>query len=174
MSVQRTIVGTLAVPLLLAALTSCGGGDDSVADPPVSSAPTSSPTESPQRESPEHFVRRWAREDVRMQNTGATSAFRSLTNHCGGCAAVADRVDAIYKAGGHVETEGWTLRHIGETDRRGQKRTIEITVDSAPTTYVEAKGDDPKHLNGGRERFQVQIEPSGNSWVVTAFVQVGA
>ncbi len=59
------LAGALAAPLLLSAC----GGDDSVADPPVSSAPTSSPTGTPHRESPEHFIRRWAAERA-MQNTG--------------------------------------------------------------------------------------------------------
>ena len=58
MSVRRKLAGTLVVPLLI--LSACGGGDDSVADPPISSAPTSSATGTPQRESAEHFIRRWA------------------------------------------------------------------------------------------------------------------
>ena len=68
--------------LVVLLLAGCGGGDDdSVADPPVAPA-TSSPTASPQRESPEHFIRRWAAEDTRMQNTGETANFRDMSHGC--------------------------------------------------------------------------------------------
>ncbi len=62
MSVRRELAGTLVVPLLI--LSACGGGDDSIADPPISSAPTSSATGTPQRESAEHFIRRWTKEEA--------------------------------------------------------------------------------------------------------------
>ena len=57
----------LMAPALLA-LAACSGDDTSIADPPISSAPTSS-TPPQQRETPEHFIRRWAEEEKRMENT---------------------------------------------------------------------------------------------------------
>jgi hypothetical protein len=171
MSVRRLATGILAVPLLLSA---CGGGDDSVADPPISSAPTSSATGTPPRESAEHFIRRWAAENTRMQNSGDSSAFRGMSSGCNGCDAVADRVDSIYGAGGEVHTDGWTRIRITESARVGRSHTIELLVESSPTTYTLAKGAAPKHLDGGREHFQVQVQPKAKSWTVTQFVQVGS
>jgi hypothetical protein len=173
MGVRRTLAGALAAPLLL--LAACGGDDTSVADPPISPGSTSSsPGVPPQRESPEHFIRRWVKQDTRMQNTGETTAFRAMSSGCSGCTAVADRVDSIYAAGGSVKTEGWSLKRQYESVRHGKTRTIELVVDSAPTTYTPSQGASPKHLDGGREHFQVHLKPTAASWVVTQFVQIGA
>jgi hypothetical protein len=167
-----TLVGALTAPLFI--LAACGGGDDSVADPPVSPSATSSSTDTPQRETPEAFIRRWANEDTRMQNTGDTSGFRSMSNKCGGCESVADRVDEIYKAGGKVHTAGWSLLRSYESARTGKLHTIEVIVDSAPTVYTPSLGAPTKHLLGGREHFQVQLVPHSHSWLVRQFVQVSS
>jgi hypothetical protein len=173
MGVRRTLAAALAAPLLL--LAACGGTDTSIADPPISpDATTSSPTGQPHRESPEHFIRRWVAEDTRMQNTGDTSAFRSMSQNCLGCVSVARRVEGIYGAGGFVKTDGWSLMRQTQSAHHGQKRTIELLVDSAPTTYVSSKGASPQHLKGGHEHFQVEIVPTSNSWAVTQFVQVAS
>jgi hypothetical protein len=165
----------LVLPVLLVLLAACGGGGDSVADPPVSpSSTSSSPTVPPKHESPQAFIRRWAAEDTRMQNSGETSTFRSLSRGCSGCKAVADRVDAIYAAGGNVRTRGWAIVRDYQSAQHGQSRTVELIVDSAPTAYVPSQGASVKHLQGGREHFQVLIAPASGSWVVTRFVQVEA
>ena len=169
MGIPRFLTGILAAPLLLSA---CGGGSDSVADPPVSPSSTSSSTATPQRESARDFVRHWVEEDTRMQNSGDTTAFRAMSMGCRGCDAVADRVDSIYDAGGSVHTEGWSLLRVHESTRSGGTRTFELIVNSAPTTYTPAKGATPKHLAGGREHFQIQVMPANGSWTVGQFVQV--
>src|SRR3954464_4956697 len=126
---RRILVGTLAVPLLL--LSACGG-NDSVADPPVSSATASSdPTGPPQRETAEHFIRRWAAEDTRIQKTGETSKFRTMSDGCKGCLELADLVDRIYRGGGYIHTKGWQVRRIAVAGRR----TFDLFVFSAATTY---------------------------------------
>jgi len=175
MGVRRSVTGILAGTLgcLALLLSACGGGDDSVADPPVSPA-TSSPTESAQHESVEQFIRRWAAEDAQMQNTGDTSDFRTMSRGCDGCDAVADRVDSIYEAGGSVHTGGWTVLRLTQSVQNGKTRTIELLVDSAPTTYTPSKGAAPNHLEGGREHFQIEVRPTGNSWVVVEFVEIGS
>jgi hypothetical protein len=171
MGVRRILAGACTAPLLWAA-TACGGGDTSVADPPISPHSSSSPTDAPHRESPEHFIRRWAAADTSMQNSGDTSRFRSMSNACSGCQAVADRVDDIYAAGGNVHTRGWSIVRTYQSARDGRSRTIELIVDSAPTTYRPSSGAALKRLDGGREHFQLLIRPSSGSWVVTRFVQV--
>lgn len=170
MVVRRSLAGALAAPLLL--LAACGGGADSIADPPISSAPTSSPTKPPKQESIESFIRRWVNEDTRMQNTGNTAEFRSMSKGCDGCDAVADRIEAIYKAGGRVRTDGWSLLRSYQSAHHGKTRTIELLVDSAPTAYTPSAGASLRHLQGGREHFQVRLIPTAHSWLVTQFVQV--
>jgi hypothetical protein len=171
MVVRRILACAFTAPLLL--VSACSGGNTSVADPPVSPRPSSSsPTGSPHRESPEHFIRRWAAEDATMQNSGNTSTFRSLAIGCSGCEAVADRIDDIYGAGGNVQTHGWSIVRAYQSARHGKSRTVELIVDSAPTRYRPSSEASTKYLEGGREHFQVVIAPRSWSWVVSRFVQV--
>src|SRR3954463_3747301 len=106
MAVRRVL---LAAPLLLAVLVAvlagCGGGDDSVADPPISSAPTSSPT-TQERETPEQFIRRWANAEKAMENTGDTAEYLALSHGCKACRQLADKVHDYYAAGGFVHWGG--------------------------------------------------------------------
>ncbi|MFZ2013727.1 MAG: hypothetical protein WAV00_07900, partial [Nocardioides sp.] len=120
MAVRRILAAVLTAPLLT--LTACGGGGGSIADPPISSAPSSSPT-TQQRETPEHFIRRWAAENTRMQDTGHSSKFRSLSVGCRGCTRLADRVDAIYTAGGFIRTGGWQIRSVKVTRQSASHST---------------------------------------------------
>jgi hypothetical protein len=167
MSVRRTTAGLVLAPVLLV-LSACGGGDDSVADPPVSSAPTSSPTASTGHESPEHFIRRWAAEDARIQQTGDTARFRAMSHGCKGCAKLADLVDRIYEAGGYIHTRGWQVRSISKQGRN----TYALRVFTSSTTYTKSEGGKPRHLPSGPAEFQLQLQWTTQAWRVTSLVQV--
>jgi hypothetical protein len=169
MAVRRIAAGTLAVLALPALLAGCGG-DSSVADPPVASSP-SSPTSSapPAHETAEHFIRRWVAEDTRIQQTGDTAQFRTMSDGCKGCVRLANLVDRIYKAGGFVHTRGWTIRAISPIG----DHAFDLRVYSAPTTYTMSKGGPARHLPSGPARFQLRLEPAGGGWHVSYLVQVG-
>jgi hypothetical protein len=172
MRVRRNLAALLAVvlagPLLLSA---CGGGGSSVADPPVSSPPSTPPTsEPPARETPQHFIRRWAREDTAIQRTGNTALFRDMSAGCRGCIQLADLVDKIYSAGGFIHTKGWQVRRISIT----KHGSADLFVFSPPTTYSESAGGVLHHLQAGNAHFQLHIEPNGDSWTVSSLVQVAS
>ena len=217
MGVRRSVTGILAGTLGCFALllSACGGGDDSVADPPVSPA-TSSPTESAQHESAEQFIRRFVSVSNKMEAHGGTSDYLALTIGCKPCESLATQIREARHAGGFYRSKGWSLREIqpevhggrGTVDvsvssapttyrtaahapvqhytggwtvlrltqsvQNGKTRTIELLVDSAPTTYTPSKGAAPNHLKGGREHFQIEVRPTGNSWVVVEFVEIGS
>jgi hypothetical protein len=172
MGVRRSLAGIPAgilgcsVALVLGA---CGGGDGSVADPPVSST-TSSPTESSQHESAEHFIRRWAAEDTRIQQTGDTSTFREMSRGCKGCLRLANLVDRIYEAGGFIHTQGWRVRVISHEGMN----TYLLKVLASPTTYSESKEGAVHHLPSGPAQFQLQLTSDDPSWRVTSLVQVAS
>jgi hypothetical protein len=166
MGIPRFLTGILAAPLLLSA---CGGGDDPVADPPVSPSSTSASTHPP-RETPEAFIRRWAAEDTRIQRTGNTHQFREMSQGCRGCTKLANLVDRIYAHGGYIDTNGWRINKIASS-RSG---LFDLYVFVAPTTYAESKSDPKRHLPGGPAHFQLRIKRSGQSWSVASLVQVAA
>src|SRR4051794_18430239 len=173
MSVRRTTAGLVLAPVLLV-LSACGGGDDSVADPPVSSPPTSSPTASPGHERPEHFIRRWAEEDVRMQQSGKSSDFRALAHGCSGCNALADRVDSIYAAGGFIRTKGWEIKSVQVVSRDSDRCQVDLRVSAYPTTYRERADGPEKTLLGGPATYQLGLTKAKDAWVVTSLARLAS
>jgi hypothetical protein len=170
---SRTFAGALACALTgpLLVLSASGGGDDSVADPPISSSPSSSsPTSAPHRETPEHFIRRWAAEDTRIQQTGDTRQFRAMSQGCSGCIKLANLVDRIYSHGGYIRTKGWHIRRIASVG----SGSFDLYVLAKATTYTESANGPPHHLPAGPARFRLALRPKGVSWAVTSLVQVAA
>lgn len=169
MLVRITLATVLSAPALL--LTACGGGTSSVADPPVSSVTSATPNP-PKRETPEHFIRRWAAESTRMQETGETAEFRSMSRGCVDCLTLAHRIEGIYKSGGYVRTKGWVVLSI-EVRPKAQNRLVTLRVRSRPTRY-RASADAPEaSYPGGPETYRVMLVPAGlQSWLVTSLGRI--
>ena len=150
-------------------LPACSDDSSSSADPPSptpsSSEPTSTPTE--EGETPEEFVRRWVEVDREMQNSGETQEYRQITKGCTACRGVADQVDAIYKAGGYVKTDGLQIAQVrvGKPDRNGEVEA-RLMVRSAPTEYVEEAGGAVQNLPGGRVTYLLTLHEADDSWVL--------
>jgi hypothetical protein len=150
-------------------LTACGGST-SVADPPVFSPSASSAPPPPKRETPEQFIRRWAAEDVRVQHTGRTKAFREMSDGCGGCAKLVQLVEHIYAHGGYIHGGNWRVQAI---DRVGT-RLYDMHVELRPTTINESESGPIQRLPGGPATFRLRLAPRPTSWVVRSLVQVAA
>jgi hypothetical protein len=166
MQTRRILLGALAAPVLL--LPACGG-HDSVADPRVASAPTSSDsTDPPKRESPEHFIRRWAEAERRMENTGKASSYLRLSSKCTACRQLAGDVRRYYAAGGYVRWGGWKILSIAS----GGGSTYEVKVNSAPTSYRTSAAAPTQHLSGGPATHQLTVRRIGGDWQVIAKAQL--
>jgi hypothetical protein len=166
---SRTFAGALACALTgpLLVLSACGGGDDSVADPPISSSPSSSsPTSAPHRETPEHFIRRWTQAEEKMENTGQTDEYLALSRHCRPCSALAKEVKGFYKAGGYVRWGGWTIKSMTKSTGDGELVTFTVRIDSAPTEYKEASDGPTRHLAGGLSTELLTLQKSSTGWLM--------
>jgi len=162
-----SLAGALAAPIVL--LAACGGDDASIADPPVSPRPTSSsPTGTPPHESPEAFIRRFAKVEQNMENTGETGAYADMTRRCKECRDLADQVQGFYLAGGYVHWAGWTIRSIRPYFSAKRPHSYAVSVISAPTNYRESAGGPTKHLDGGPATEIISIKKAGGSWLITA------
>ena len=157
----------------LLALSSCSDDSSSSADPPTPSSTSSEPSPTQAAETPEEFVRRWVDLNTSMQNTGNTKAFRKISSKCRPCLSTADQVDAIYKAGGYVKTDGWTAKSI-KASEPGTNGDVQLTiaVNSAPTEYKESSGGQIQRLEGGDFRELMSIAPNGDTWIVTNLEQL--
>jgi hypothetical protein len=172
MGVPRTLTGifagALAVPVLL---TACGGGDNSVADPPISPAPTSSPTQSPEHETAEQFVRRFVSVSNAMEAHGKTDAYLALTQRCKPCRALAKQIESARSHGGFYRSDGWSVKSIRPSVGR-RSGTVDIDVRSAPTSFRNSAGSSVEHYTGGNFTFRIALRRSGSEWKVTNVAQV--
>src|SRR3954452_11934703 len=162
MGVRRILAGALTAPLLV--LSACGGGD-SVADPPVSSAPTSGPTtQPPKRESAEHFIRRFYAAEQQMENSGLTAQYERMVGPCRPCSALVKQVKDIYGAGGFIHWGGLTIDSISGT----QDRSYTISFTAKPTRFQETDTGDIKTLPGGKSTDLLTLKRSSDRWAVVA------
>jgi hypothetical protein len=176
MGVRRSLAGIPAGVLgcsVALVLGACGGGDDSVADPPVSST-TSSPTESPQHESAEHFIRRWAEAEKRMENTGETRRYLALSRGCEACRTLARRVERYYAAGGYVKWGGWRILSIDVNSKQKNSTTYAVRNNSLPTEYKTSSKAPVHHFSGGVTTELLQLQRLSDSWNVSSKAELAS
>ena len=172
MGPRRTLAGALAVPLLL--LAACGGGDTSIADPPISpGSTTSSPADRPQRESPEHFIRRWADAEKRMENTGKTAEYAALSRGCIPCESLIKDVTKFYAAGGFIRWNGLSVLSVEKTGpRNGGATGYEVRTNSTPTHYKKRAGGRLTTLKGGVTTELLSLKRIDGDWTLVARARV--
>jgi hypothetical protein len=172
-SVTRALAGVLAAPVVL--LAACGGGDTSIADPPISPHPTtSSPTQQPHRESPEHFIRRWAAAEKRMENTGKTGPYLAMSQGCESCTQLANDVSNFYSAGGYVRWDGWQIVSIKHYADHGHRRAFAMRARAGATQYKESTSGELQTLAGGLATDVVALARTDTSWRVVGFTKLGS
>jgi hypothetical protein len=172
MGVRRLLASASAAPLLLVALTACGGGDASIADPPVAPSTSTSPTDPPRQESPEHFIRRWAEAEQEMQNSGQTGQYLAMSRGCQACEVLAHTVARYYRAGGFIRWGGWDIRSIKKYPPHGNGAAFSVHSVSAPTTYRVSSDGPIQHLSGGSITYVIRLEPHSGSFHVAAKAQL--
>ena len=172
MAVRRILAAVLTAPLLT--LTACGGGSGSIADPPISSAPSSS-TPTQQRETPEHFIRRWAAEEKRMENTGMTDAYVALSRPCKACMSLVRDVKKFYAAGGFIKWGGLRVLNVKKISNTGsQSIVLHVKTDSQPTRYRQSASAQLQTIDGGVSSQLVTLTAAGLSWRVTSRARVSS
>jgi hypothetical protein len=172
MRVRRTLAALLAPPFLLSAC----GDSSSVADPPVSSHITSSAptTQPPAHESPEHFIRRWAAAERRMENTGKTGAYLVISKPCESCQQLASDVSRFYASGGFVKWAGWQIVSIKHYSGKGTHHSYAMRARAASTVYKESGSGPQKHLSGGLATDLITLVRTSDAWHVVRFTKLGS
>lgn len=102
-----------------------------------------------------------------MQGAGDTRPYRRIAPHCDACTEMADRVDTIYSAGGHVQFAGsqiLRLRRVGEGPP-----TFEVALRVPATVIHRRAGGNAERLPEGRMRTRVTVQRSGDRWTVTHY-----
>ena len=174
MHVRRSALAPLVLLLAAPLLGGCGGSDSASADPTphFSSAPPTSSAPPPTRESPEHFIRRWAEAEKRMENTGKTAEYLAMSKGCKACGLLARTVAEYYGKGGYIHWNGWTIKSVQRFSGRGNHVGLAVRSVSAPTTYRTSSSSPEMSLRGGPIAYQFHLSMEAGTWQVTSKAQL--
>lgn len=162
------------LPCLLLLFVGCGGPPEAGPPQPSVSRTTAvadrtasaSPSVDPSAETAEQFIRRFTAADTTMQNTGDTAGYLSLTANCSSCQATADRIKAIYGAGGAVHYSGARVVWV----KKMGLALWRYKVIAGRTTYRESSKGRMRHLDGGPFTLRVSLDKEPGRWLVTSAV----
>lgn len=171
-----------AVPLLL--VGACSEDPEPKFAPP-SATPTPSVTESAEpepaaweeksTEGAVAFARHWVEVFNEAQMTGNTSDLRAASApSCGTCAGVADQVDELYKGGGRLQSEGWSVRQAVPTPDipNGQARIAMRVYRAAQVVTFGDKRDDRKFA-ASQVTLSARLVWRDGAWCMTDLFGVG-
>ena len=178
MHVRRSLLRFAALLTAGLVLTSCGSDDpepkfEAEPSPSTSASTSPSPSATAEQESAKEFIRRWVDEANSMQADGQVDEFLAMSPRCEGCATIAHRVRSIYKSGGYIKTDGWTIHSISPMGRTGASATYEVRVTSAPTEYQEAAGGAIESYDGGPRKYQMNLSRRGTEWRLDEYLDMG-
>jgi hypothetical protein len=164
---------TLLLTLVcLFALASCGadGGDRGAGSGTTDGIPAYALGDTPA--SAQKFVGYWVDTLNEATTSGDTAQLRKLsTDACKLCTDFIQRLDTIYADGGHVETEGFSLKSTTmEGGFTADHAGMIAVLDSAPQTVVEEKDAQESEHAGGPLRFRFVLDRANDHWVVTDLI----
>ena len=74
--------------------------------------------------------------------------------------------EGLLLTGGYVKTDGWSIKSLKVAGTE-ERASVTIDVVSAPTKYVESKGEPEQELAGGRGNYLLTLLAEDASWVLT-------
>ncbi|MGZ5417591.1 MAG: DUF6318 family protein, partial [Nocardioides sp.] len=78
--------------------------------------------------------------------SGDTKGLRQLgTRDCVSCEAIASNIEKIYNAGGHIESEGWSLEQVRNLQTTSQQSVLSLGVFLKPEVVVSRDGQREAH-----------------------------
>ena len=169
-AVTQGLVAGLALTL-----SACGGDPEPRFEEEPSPTPSEVTSSAPAKEAWEEksddgaiaFVEHWIDEFNLAVSTGDTQTLAELSaSACVTCQNFIDLTDKIYRAGGRVESAGWSVRSLSEPKKseggtlisanfRQPEETIWPTSDSKPDTYSGGPIDYVLTLNWRDKRWQM-------------------
>lgn len=172
--IRRSATWLLTLVCLFA-LAACGGdggdgGDRETGDGTTDGIPAYAQGDTPA--SAQKFVGYWVDTLNEATTSGDTEQLKKLsTDACTLCTDFGQRLDRIYAAGGHVETDGFSVESTTmEGGFTPDHAGMITTLDSAPQTVVEKEGAERTEHAGGTLRFRFVLDRERGHWVVTDLI----
>ncbi|QNN52285.1 DUF6318 family protein [Nocardioides mesophilus] len=172
----RVVVGP--VLLGLAALSACTSSAEPAPLPsPSPSASSSAPAPSPSATPPslppaasgtspaaaKAFARHYFDSINYAAATGDTDELRALgAEDCVSCEAIASNIEKVYQAGGHIESDGWTVTSIRSLKTTAAASVLSLGVYLEAEVAVDRRGKTTRHP-GQRQPMTMFLvrQPSG-------------
>ncbi len=169
------------VPLLVAAVAGCSGGDPEVTVPPLpeitarptpsaSASPTALPSAATQQspQGAEAFARHYYATLSRAFSTGETAPLRALaTSGCQTCARFANSIDASTRLGQRFAGGQITVRAAAAVKREASLSDVTLRYDSAPLRLLSADGAELRQRAAQLGvTVEMQLRRSRNGWLV--------
>lgn len=112
------------------------------------------------------FARFWIDTLNEATTSGDTTKLKSIQKpSCTTCADFAKQLDDIYGAGGHVETDGFSVKKIlNEAGVPAPGAGVSVTLTATPQKVYKAKGAPPRSLKGGEVRLRLIMVRVKSHW----------
>lgn len=137
---------------------------------PKFAEPSASPSVVKKEETAEEFIRRWAKVEQEMQNTGETEEYRAITRGCPSCNSLADKMEEIYRDGGWVKSGEIEVRRVRE-ESPGQYL---VRLHVSPTTHRLTESGPDGGFPGGKDLVQLNLERTPSGWNLSYYTRRAA
>ncbi|HET7414971.1 MAG TPA: DUF6318 family protein, partial [Arthrobacter sp.] len=100
--------------------------------------------------------------------TGDTSLVHSLSaSDCESCASVNERIEHVYRSGGHIASAGWKIMNVRLVPRQPHRRPlVDVGLELSPQLVIKRAGASPSRFPGGRMPVTFHLARTSHGWVV--------
>lgn len=176
---RRRLAGLCCLPLL--AITGCSGGEeepqpiirsDTASESPESPSaqPSKKPWEKRTKAGAVAFVKHWVDVFNEAGATGDTSELREISAAgCKSCLGYAGMIDNLYESGGHLRSDGWTVREAGVAPGVSlNKMLVGTRIERSIETIIRNSGERDRYPGGSASYSAFPRWRDG--WVMSRFV----
>ena len=160
-------------------LSGCSDSSSSSADPPspapmiTESTAEPSPTATPTPDGPIEFAKGWVALLQELNATGNPTQLLRASHGCTGCEEVAHNIEAIYDAGGWIQSDGYDVvdpvRVIRKTDHA---TTLRLTIAVGASRYKKSAEAPLEATDAAESPFECVVGRVGSKLKMLDFYRI--
>lgn len=165
--IRRLLVLCVSLACCLA-LSSCGGGGDKTAAVAKDGSGIPVYATSNDEKGAQNFARYWIDTLNAATTSGDTKKLKTLQKaNCETCTDFAKQLDAIYAAGGHVETKGFKVKKIvNEAGVPAPGAGVSVVLTATPQKVYKTKDAAVRSIKGGDLRLRLIMVRVAQHWAM--------